>query len=439
MRILSISSSLIDIPPDRQRQEWSADSIVALATSISSSRLVHPLSLRAKPGGRYDLVAGWRRRKALEYLWNMGQEVKCGRETFPPDHLPAIDLGTLTNLEAYELELVENIDREDLSWQDKARATSRYLELKRNLAHEAGEALPTHVDIAEELRPGVTRASALDTTKKEVILARYLNDEDVAKAPTLDAGYKIVKRKEELKASKALGLEVGKTFSSADHELVQADCTDWLRRCEPEIFDVILTDPPYGMSADEFGDSGGKAKGEHFYDDSLVTWRTLVESLAMESFRITKPQAHLYVFCDIERFAELKLIFESIGWAVFRTPIIWYNPTSNRAPWPEQGPMRKWQMILYAVKGKKLCNRLAPDFIAFPSDPNLLNHHAAKPVQLFKELLSRSVKPGDRVLDPFCGSGPIFPACHELKVKATGIELDSTAYGMSVQRLGALK
>jgi len=34
-----------------------------------------------------------------------------------------------------------------------------------------------------------------------------------------------------------------------------------------EVFDVILTDPPYGMGADEFGDSGGLTEGAHAYKD----------------------------------------------------------------------------------------------------------------------------------------------------------------------------
>jgi DNA modification methylase len=60
-------------------------------------------------------------------------------------------------------------------------------------------------------------------------------------------------------------------------------------------------------------------------------------------------------------------------------------------------------------------------------------------VGLCRDLLRRSAKPGDSVLDPFCGTGVIYPACHEVKCKATGIELDPAACGIAAQRLKELK
>jgi DNA modification methylase len=81
---------------------------------------------------------------------------------------------------------------------------------------------------------------------------------------------------------------------------------------------------------------------------------------------------------------------------------------------------------------------MAGDVLDFPADTNL-GHAAQKPVALYRELLSRSCLPGQLVLDPFCGSGPIFPAAHELKVRATGIELDQGSYGIAVKRVESLK
>jgi len=81
---------------------------------------------------------------------------------------------------------------------------------------------------------------------------------------------------------------------------------------------------------------------------------------------------------------------------------------------------------------------MAPDVVTYASDDNL-GWAAQKPVALLTDFLSRSCRAGDSVLDPFAGSGSIFPAAHELKIKATGIELDSVAYGIAAKRLGGLK
>ena len=83
-----------------------------------------------------------------------------------------------------------------------------------------------------------------------------------------------------------------------------------------------------------------------------------------------------------------------------------------------------------------MVNKIAPDLVSFNPDSNL-GHNAQKPVALFEDLLRRSVSPGDLVLDPFAGSGTIFPAAHNLKCKATGIELDSASYGICLKRLTA--
>jgi DNA modification methylase len=192
------------------------------------------------------------------------------------------------------------------------------------------------------------------------------------------------------------------------------------------------------MGADEFGDSGGLAEGSHAYADDSITALRCYKALATEGFRVAKPQAHLYAFCDIDMFPTIKLLFSDAGWWVFRTPLIWYKRHGMRAPWPEFGPQRKYETILYAVKGKRNALKMAGDVLTYPPDSNL-GHAAQKPVELFRELLCRSCRPGDTVLDPFCGTGTIFPAAHALKVAATGVEIDQASYGIAVKRIEQLK
>jgi DNA modification methylase len=93
-------------------------------------------------------------------------------------------------------------------------------------------------------------------------------------------------------------------------------------------------------------------------------------------------------------------------------------------------------MVLYAVKGEKHVNMIAPDVITLQSSGEGLGHPAAKPAAIYTELLRRSVKPGDAVFDPFCGTGPVFGAATELKCNATGVEIDATFYGISLSQLG---
>lgn len=425
----------IIIPPNRQRSAKPPEYIIDLANSIDKNSLLNPPVIRVNEIGQNLLVAGECRMTAVDYLWNMGQTLRYGGESIPEGMIPVTDLSELDPIDAYEAELEENIRRLDLTWQESAQAKANLLALRSQQAAKAGKPEPSVAKIAEEL--GYSQASE-NNIRKEIIVSRHLSDPDVAKAGSAKEAFKILKRKEELAKSAELAVSVGKTFSSSDHTLLRGDCIDVMKSLPDSSFDVILTDPPYGIDAQEFGNSDGKTPGSHFYDDTPETWHKLMTTCAKEWFRLAKPQAHAYVFCDIAMYWKLWEYMTDEGWQVFRTPLIWVNPTAMRLPWIETGPQRKWQMILYAVKGSKPVTKIAPDVITVPSDANL-NHHAQKPVGLYTDLLARSCRAGDSVIDPFCGSGPIFPSAHGLKVRATGIELDPSAAGIAAQRIKELK
>lgn len=439
MKVHEIPLEDIVIAPNRQRREFNYEKIVELAASITQNGLIQPVVVRPNEDGETVLVAGERRLKALEYIWNIDTaEVKCGEYLFPEGVVPCIMQNEMDEIDAFEMELEENVRRTDLTWQEKATATSQLFELRRLQDQRDGTEEPTVSDIASETRPDETPTNAHEATRQELILARNLSDPDVARASSPKEGMKILKRKEEARRNAEHGDLIGKTFNASMHTLLKGNCIAVMEGLPDEHFDVILTDPPYGIGADEFGDSGGKAAGAHFYNDSFDNWKPLMDQFSRLAYKLAKPSAHAYVFCDVDNFVILKLVMEAAQWKVFRTPLIWFNPGGFRAPWPTMGPQRKYQTILYAVKGDRLVTRLYSDVITYPSDENK-GHPAQKPVAVYSDLLRRSIRPGDSVLDPFCGSGTIFPSAHDLKVKATGIEMDAAAYGLAAKRLGELK
>jgi DNA modification methylase len=206
---------------------------------------------------------------------------------------------------------------------------------------------------------------------------------------------------------------------------------------DPASFDIILTDPPYGIGADSFGDAAGKlATIDHQYDDSEHAFRELMVECEFRFDRLAKEAAHLYLCCDIDQFLWLKGLF-SQSWNVFRTPLINIKSGGGRVPLPEHGPRRCYETILYAYRGDRRVNAIYPDVIYTQGDDNL-GHGAQKPVALFGDLLKRSARAGDTVLDPFAGTGTIFSAAHSLRCLATGIEREANYYGIAAKRLGEL-
>ena len=431
-----IAINRVVISENRQRRQFPQAELNELAESIQATGLLHAPTLRIE-GDNYVLVSGERRFRAIKDIYELGGKFKYDNEEVPSGLLPYTFLGDLSPVEAMEAELDENIRRMDLTWVERAAASAKLMELRSAQATASGKPAPTPADISEEVR-GSRLGSNQDMTRKELILADHLHIPEVAAAKSVDEAFKILKRKEVARKNTELAETVGRTFNSSAHTLLNEDACNWMADAPAESFDIILTDPPYGMGADEFGNSGKSGEyDKHTYVDDLENAMKCYTVLAFEGFRITKPDAHLYAFCDIDLFPDLKILFADAGWKVFRTPLIWYKPSAFRAPWPEHGPQRKYETILFAIKGDRKVNHLYPDVLTYQPDTNL-GHQAQKPVELFRDLLSRSFRPGDSVLDPFCGSGPIFPAAHTLQCRTTGIELSQSHYGIALKRLQSL-
>lgn len=438
----TIPITSIIIAPNRQRRLFDPIAAAQLMKSIQDHGLLHPIILRRveDPEG-YVLVAGERRLRAITDM----HELDCGfshnGDVVTAGRIPYTLLSSLSPLAAEEAELEENIQRTDLTWQERAAATARLQALR--LAQSADATLaappPTKASLAAEVFPALTSIAGEANIRRDLILAKHLNNPAIAGAATPQLAYKELKRQADLGQSIAHAEKVGKLYSTRQHTLVNADACEWLEKCPDGLFNVILTDPPYGMGADTFGDAGRpEAEREHTYADDHATFIRCLDAAEKHFDRITTDAAHLYWFCDFENFALCRDVFTQSGWRVFHTPFIWFKPSAYRAPWPDAGPQRKYETILYAQKGGLRTLKMAGDVLTYPPDVQL-NHPAQKPVALYADLLSRSALPGDAVLDPFCGTGTILAAAHQLKLRATAVERDLTSYGIASRRLAGLE
>lgn len=434
MQLTQITS--IVISENRQRQIREAEHMPELVESIRKSGLMHAPVMREE-GGKLILVAGETRLQSITHMHFMRMPVLYNGEVIPEGMIPYVTLGQLDPLAAEEAELEENTKRKDLNWQDKAAVVAKLHALRGKQAQAQGR-VHTVSDTAAEIT-GQSGGGSRERVRQDILLAQHLNNPLIHKAASSAEAFKILQREERTATNLKLAAALGTSFTSSVHELYNTDCLSWMMTCEPGTFDVILTDPPYGMGAGDFGDGGGSrlTNNQHKYDDSPASWLTLMSTWAPLSYKVCKEQAHAYVFCDIDHFHELKSLMESAGWYVFRTPMLHYKPNSGRVPLPEHGPRRQWEAILYAMKGKKKTTGIYPDVIMSSADQGL-QHGAQKPVSVYSDLLRRSVKPGDVVGDFFAGSGTIFPAAHQAKCKAIGIEANPEYFAICQQRIASI-
>ncbi len=109
---LQIDIDLIDPSPFQPRTRFAEMGLEELAQSIRASGIIQPLVVR-KLGARYQLIAGERR-------WRASQRAQLLR-------VPVV-VREVSDEQALELTLVENIQREDLNPIEQARAFDRLME-----------------------------------------------------------------------------------------------------------------------------------------------------------------------------------------------------------------------------------------------------------------------------------------------------------------------
>jgi DNA modification methylase len=420
------------VPAERQRKHFEPEAQGELIGSIREFGIMQPIVCR-EVGGEIQLVAGERRLRAMRDLMMIGDQIMYGGLLCQPGQIPINMIGEIGEAVAFELELEENIRRKDLTWQERAEALARLHKYRSDNS-------PTEQTFAQTAEEVFGRGDGSFSTavSRSVAVAKHLDNPEVAKAKNVDEAFKILKRAENRTANAEHAAIIGSTFSRNAHELVQADCLAYMAESPPARFDCILTDPPYGIGADQFGDSGGLAlEGSHNYEDSEGATKVLLAAAVPLFARVAKPAAHLYMFCDVDHFAWLRELVRRNGWTPFRTPLIWHKPNTGRVPLPTLGPRRQYECILYAYRGDKPVTAIYSDVLSVAADENL-GHAAQKPVELYRQLLQRSCVAGDTVYDAFCGSGTIFPAAHSMLLRATGTELSASAYGLAAKRLEEL-
>jgi ParB family transcriptional regulator, chromosome partitioning protein len=105
-----IALDLIEPNPFQTRSQVNEEQLAELAASITSNGVVQPILLRPLAGGRFQLIAGERRWRASRL---------AGKTT-----VPAI-LRQVSDEQAMEITIVENLQRADLNPMEQARAFER--------------------------------------------------------------------------------------------------------------------------------------------------------------------------------------------------------------------------------------------------------------------------------------------------------------------------
>lgn len=197
-----------------------------------------------------------------------------------------------------------------------------------------------------------------------------------------------------------------------------ADNMDVLRDIPDGFCDLCLTDPPYGIGIAAAGKVGGNNLAAAT-DYGAVSWDNCVPDVSFfdEMRRVSKHQvvwggnyfaAALgnspgWLVWDKQctgNFADCELAYTSFGFAVRRFYWMWNGMLQQ-----QMGDLKEQRY-----------------------------HPTQKPVPLFVWALQLCSKPGDLIIDPFCGSGTTALACHKTGRRFICIDREQKYIDIAQQR-----
>ena len=198
-------------------------------------------------------------------------------------------------------------------------------------------------------------------------------------------------------------------YTIIEMNITNEDNMALMARYEDNHFDLAIVDPPYGLG-DKTTKGGCERNSqvkfkEHQWDDEIPT-----NEYFEELFRVSKEQ---------------------IIWGGNYFPYIWKDGCRGLITWDKMVYIPTMSQIEYAWYSE---DKL-PKLVKINNTDKDRVHPTQKPIALYKWLLDKYAKQGDKILDTHLGSGTIAIACHDYGFDLTACELDKEYYDAAMKRI----
>lgn len=204
--------------------------------------------------------------------------------------------------------------------------------------------------------------------------------------------------------------------------ITNEDNMELMKRYPDNYFHLAIVDPPYGL--ERFKRASKETKGIYakrgsFKNKDGQNWNDEKPSNKYfeELFRVSKNQiiwgANNFELPPSEYFC----VWDKMQFVP--------NFASAELAWVSMGLKTPAQVFRYGIHKENAIRKQDGGKI----------HQAQKPVALYKWLLDKYAKQGDKILDTHLGSGSIAIACHDYGFELTACELDAEYYDKAIERI----
>lgn len=218
------------------------------------------------------------------------------------------------------------------------------------------------------------------------------------------------------------------------------DCLEAMRSMPDKAFDLAVVDPPYGGGFTEEGGCKGwftkyNRKIDHLHSSCRENEKERIYNrIGGKDSRFERYKKDSVIDWDV---APPEEYFDQL-FRVSKNCIIWGGnyfqlpPTRCFLIWRKLTISESFSMAMVEYAWTSF-NDNAKLFEYQPQDPSRF-HPTQKPVALYKWILNRYAKPGDKILDTHLGSGSSRIAAYDLGFDFVGYEIDKEYFDKQEER-----
>jgi site-specific DNA-methyltransferase (adenine-specific) len=194
---------------------------------------------------------------------------------------------------------------------------------------------------------------------------------------------------------------------------------------------LIITDPPYGIAY-----HSNHHVGKNPHSPVANDWNFQIGSFLQTIGRVLKVGGAAYVF---SRWDVYPIWFPEIAGTGLKLSNVIAWVKDNHSAGDLNGNFGgKYEVILFLTKGRhqRIGKRLTNVWECPRVSHTKALHPTEKPVDLYRRAIEFSSEPGDLVIDPCCGSGPVGPAASSTGREFMGFDVDPKMIAIAQRRNG---
>ena len=223
------------------------------------------------------------------------------------------------------------------------------------------------------------------------------------------------------------------------NQIYNKDVLELMKTMSDESIDLIVTDPPYKVTArGNAGNSGGMMQDKLSMQGKIFKHNDIKPSEYIpEFYRLLKDGSHCYIMTNHVNLHEMLNVAKESGFHFIKS-LVWNKGNKIMG----QYYMSQFEYILFFRKGrgKKINKCGTADILEIPNkktkgEDGKNIHDTEKPVELMKVLIENSSNIDEVVFEPFMGVGSTIMACIELDRKYIGCEIDEKYYNIAKNRI----